>query len=129
MNIFLDLIIATIFGGMMTFQLLFAPLIFIKLENTTARSFIRGFFPFYYLYFAILCLIGCVFTVYLNAYVSLLILAGCLIGFVFSRQALMPKANDATDAGNKKRFNYMHRLTVLINTLQLIAVGFLIYLD
>ncbi|MFT5996916.1 MAG: hypothetical protein ACI9RV_002526, partial [Glaciecola sp.] len=49
-------ILSVIFGGMVTFQVLFAPLVFIKLNIDIARPFIRAFFPFYYVYFAFLSL-------------------------------------------------------------------------
>jgi formate-dependent nitrite reductase membrane component NrfD len=128
MHFILELTIATLFGGMMTFQLLFAPLIFIKLENATARSFIRGFFPFYYLYFAILSGIATGLSFLDELMLPAALLAACFVGFLTSRQILMPLANKATDQGLKKQFDFYHRLTVLINTAQLIAIGYVLYI-
>lgn len=50
-------LLSIIFGGMVTFQILFAPLVFIKIKIDVARPFIRAFFPFYYLYFALFSLL------------------------------------------------------------------------
>ena len=122
------LLIVFILGGMMAFQLLFAPLIFIKLEMSVARGFIRAFFPFYYLYFGVLSLAALVVALVRQEYLESLVLGASFAGFVVSRQLLMPLANKATDGGNKMQFDRYHRLTVLINTLQILAIGYLIYL-
>ena len=118
--------LALIFGGMMAFQLLFAPLLFIKLEMAIARKFIRAFFPFYYLYFGFLTVLACGASYSLNYNLATVTLFTCTLGFLVSRQILMPMANAATDAANKARFDLSHRLTVLINTVQLIAVTYLL---
>ena len=44
-----------------------------------------------------------------------------LLGFLISRQVLMPMANAASDTGQKSKFDIVHKTTVLINTLQLVA--------
>jgi hypothetical protein len=44
-----------------------------------------------------------------------------LAGFLISRQVLMPMANTATDNQQQSKFDVLHKATVLINTLQLIA--------
>ncbi len=61
-------LLSVIFGGMVTFQILFAPLVFIKIKIDVARPFIRAFFPFYYLYFALFSLL----------YLSLILILRCL---------------------------------------------------
>jgi hypothetical protein len=120
------LLIATIIGGMVTFQLLFAPLIFIKLPTEIARPFIRKFFPFYYLYFIILSIALSLVTYFTmvqdHSKTILSIFSAIALGFIVSRQIFMPLANKATDEGRKKAFSLHHRITVLINTLQLIGM-------
>ncbi len=125
-----------IVGGMLSFQILFAPLVFIKLKSEQARPFIRSFFPYYYLYFAFLSLLlvvidgSFVFVDSLADQVANTITAVLLfltsiivfIGFVISRQILMPRANKATDEGRSEDFTRYHRLTVLVNTVQLIIM-------
>ena len=126
------LIVAIIFGGMVTFQILFAPLIFIKLPNDVARPFIRKFFPFYYLYFGLLtiALVLISYSLLSQAYgVWLLVLfSSTAIGFIVSRQVFMPLANKATDDDRQTDFTRYHRITVLINTIQLIIMLFALWL-
>lgn len=127
MDIAFLFIVTLIIGGMVAFQLLFAPLVFIKLDMQIARPFIRNFFPFYYLYFGILSLAGLAVSLIYGDYVEKLIMGLCTISFVISRQLLMPLANNATDNGNKKQFDLYHRATVLINTSQLIGLSYLMF--
>jgi hypothetical protein len=126
------LVVAIILGGMVAFQILFAPLIFIKLPSDVARPFIRKFFPFYYLYFGILSialvgiaylLLGQDFGVWL-----LVVYTASAVGFIVSRQVFMPLANKATDEGRQADFSRYHRITVLINTLQLLAMVVILWL-
>jgi hypothetical protein len=113
------LLLAIIFGGMVTFQVLFAPLVFIKLGIETARPFIRAFFPFYYLYFAALSLLYLIVSIAAQDNVQAIIAGASLLGFIVSRQILMPMANKASDQDQKTKFDKLHRATVIINTLQL----------
>ena len=122
------MLLAMLIGGMLSFQLLFAPLLFTKLKMATARSFIRKFFPFYYLYFALLSLMFGAVSCYRSDWWSLSIAATCFIGFVVSRQWLMPQANLATDQGLTARFNLLHRGTIAINTVQLLLFSLALYL-
>lgn len=126
------LVVAVILGGMVAFQVLFAPLIFIKLPSDIARPFIRKFFPFYYLYFGTLSialagiaymLLGQDFGMWL-----LLLYTALALGFIVSRQVFMPLANKATDEGRQADFSRYHRITVLINTVQLIAMVVVLWL-
>lgn len=119
-------LLAIAVGGMVTFQCLFAPLIFIKIEMPVARAFIRSFFPFYYLYFGLINLLLLLVSLR-NIDMSFYLYGCCLLGFVVSRQWLMLAANQATDAGSKKSFAIYHRTTVAINTLQLIAFSYLLW--
>jgi hypothetical protein len=113
------LLLAIIFGGMVTFQVLFAPLVFIKLGIETARPFIRAFFPFYYLYFAALSLLYLIVSIAAQDNVQAIVAGASLLGFIVSRQILMPMANKASDQDQKTKFDKLHRATVIINTLQL----------
>jgi hypothetical protein len=126
------LVVSVILGGMVAFQVLFAPLIFIKLPNDVARPFIRKFFPFYYLYFGILsiALSGIAYLLLSQNFgVWLLVInTASALGFFVSRQVFMPLANKATDEDRQADFNRYHRITVLINTVQLIAMVIVLWL-
>ncbi len=126
-TIFYEFALALIFGGMIAFQVLFAPLLFTKLELQVARKFIRAFFPWYYLYFGILSGLATGLAFFASNISAALALALCFVGFAISRQYLMLRANDATDSGDKKTFALFHRATVIINTIQLVVIGYLLY--
>lgn len=115
------------FGGMVTFQLLFAPVLFTRLDMPTARAFIRRFFPFYYLYFGVLSAIAGLAGLMLGDFINGVAMLLCAVGFIYARQVLMHKANDATDSGNKKGFAFYHMATVVINSLQILLMGYLIF--
>ena len=127
MDVVFFFVTALIIGGMVAFQVLFAPLLFVKLEMSIARKFIRIFFPYYYLYFGVLSLCGFIFSLFVTNLIHTGIMMACTLGFIVSRQLLMPRANVATDAGNKTLFARYHRATVLINTIQLLAFGYIIF--
>jgi uncharacterized membrane-anchored protein YitT (DUF2179 family) len=120
------LLVAVILGGMVTFQILFAPLIFIKLPSEIARPFIRKFFPFYYLYFGLLNIglsILSYFWIEQDYGVSLVaVFIITSLGFIVSRQIFMPLANKASDQNRQADFNLHHRITVTINTVQLVMM-------
>ena len=126
------LVVALILGGMVAFQVLFAPLIFIKLPSDVARPFIRKFFPFYYLYFGILsiALAGVAYLLLGQDFGVLLLVVytASALGFIVSRQVFMPLANKATDEGRQADFSRYHKITVLINTVQLIAMVVVLWL-
>ncbi|MBE1286416.1 MAG: hypothetical protein GJ671_01680 [Alteromonadaceae bacterium] len=114
-------LLAVLFGGMVTFQLLFAPLVFIKIDIGIARPFIRAFFPWYYLYFGLLALLLTGISYFTENGLLHIVSAASLVGFIISRQVLMPLANRATDNGDTKGFKIYHMTTVAINTLQLLG--------
>ena len=126
-SVALGVTLAIIVGGMITFQVLFAPLVFTQLKAKIARPFIRQFFPYYYLYFGLLALLSCVFGLLIGWNKQALMLVLCLAGFIVSRQILMPAANRASDKGETRRFSWLHRGTVLINTAQLTVYFFLMW--
>jgi len=119
--------VATLFGSMAFFSCVIAPLVFIELDAATAGRFIRRLFPWYYVVVAILSLIATL------SFAATLPIESAIMGFVFigayfSREVLMPQINlrrDAMARGNASfgvSFNRLHRLSVLINAAQIIAV-------
>ena len=122
--------VAVLFGGMAFFAVVYAPLVFIKLEAATAGSFIREVFPVYYLAMgaasaAALALLALGTT---HERADLAAMAAVLAGFAVARQLLMPAINRARDAGlagdsgAARRFNRLHRTSVAINGAQLVTV-------
>lgn len=120
--------VALLLGGMVFFAAVVAPLVFTRLPPEHAGRFIRALFPFYYLY------------VFATATVSAIALAGSdpvaagLLAIVAAvtlwlRQGLMGRINRLSDnarAGDKQaqvQFDRAHRLSVIVNMAQLLAVA------
>jgi fatty acid desaturase len=118
------LLTGLVLGGMTFFGFVFAPLVFAKLPADTAGGFIRQVFPVYYRVFAIVCALAALAAWgRLDAAVLALVTAG----FLFAWLWLMPRINQARDsaaedAASGTRFARLHRLSVLINAAQLVAV-------
>jgi hypothetical protein len=124
------LTLALTFGGMTFFSAVVAPLVFTKLPAETAGAFIRAVFPRYYLTLgattlvALLALLpGVVDATPWEAMLTALI----LFGFVYARQVLMPRINQARDAelagepDAGRRFQRLHRASVAVNGIQWLA--------
>lgn len=135
MNHYLELLavlaLALTWGGMTFFSAVMAPLVFTKLPYETAAAFIRAVFPWYYLTLGSTTLIALFLLLpgvgrglAWPAALSALTLAG----FVLARQVLMPQINRPRDgevAGDREaglRFQRLHRLSVVINGLQWLAL-------
>ncbi|WP_370264189.1 DUF4149 domain-containing protein [Limnobacter sp.] len=129
-NVATTLALGALFGGMLMFSAVFAPLVFTKLPMEHAGPFIRAVFPWYYLYIVVLGLLGTVLAALAGANIWVL-LPTAVVGLagVYTRQVLMPQINALRDrelAGDKTAaapFNAKHRLSVAINAVQLLVAG------
>lgn len=126
------LLAATLFGGMMLYSFGFAPMVFSALPAEDAGRFIRAVFPWYYLFVIATAGLGGAILMLSNSrsgVVSVAIAAAA----VFARQVLVPRINIASDmrsrgeAAAKKRFNQLHAISVVLNFMQLIAAGYVLY--
>lgn len=122
-----------IFGGMIFFASFMAPLVFIKLPAETAGKFIREVFPWYYLAFGCLSLLlALLLYPNPNKWLISIMLVNVFV-FALARQWLMPAINSARDvvlkgdATANKKFNTLHRLSVAMNSLQLLSISILLY--
>ena len=122
----LILIAAAILSFMIFFPLVVATSLFKVLDEKQSSKFLRIFFPKYYLFGFVLSLIGLILSLYHEIETSILIFLLIMIGFIFSRQVLMPTINKAKDMNNEKKFNKLHKLSVFINFLQIIGCIFLL---
>ena len=119
------LLVALVLGGMVFFAAMFTPLIFAKLETETASGFIRQVFPVYYRVMAALSIVAAL-PIWYRA--EAWVMAAVAALFIVAMVALMPainRARDARTAGDqaaRRRFALLHRLSVLINLAQLVAV-------
>jgi len=127
------LALAALFGGMLAFTGMFAPLVFIKLPPATAGSFIRAIFPWYYLYVLLLSALGAVGIAATHGLVHEVVLMGLVaVGAIYARWGLIPAINRlrdrelAGDPAAASRFKQRHRLSVIINGAQLVVVGYVL---
>jgi hypothetical protein len=119
LQLWAQLVTALILGGMVFFAFLFAPLVFTKLPAKTAGGFIREVFPVYYVAFAGVALIAALLAIPRIDALVLAVVGGL---FLLARFWLMPRINAARDQGENRSFDRLHRLSVIINAAQMIAV-------
>lgn len=119
------LLSAFLFGGMMLYSFGFAAFLFSQLPAPEAGSILRKAFPVFYLW----CIAVAGLTSVVLAFVdstSALLMVAVAITTVPARQTLMPAINAATDANNKRRFNFLHGASVLLGLAQIAAVGYVL---
>ena len=124
------LAVAGVFGGMTFFAFVYAPLVFIKLGTTSGGQFIREVFPVYYVAMGGVSIVAAALLGLASAAREVDALAMACIGIVFllARFVLLPIINRNRDAGQagdpaaKKRFDALHRMSVIVNMVQLLAV-------
>jgi hypothetical protein len=126
------LLVATLFGGMMLYSFGFAPLVFSALPAEDAGPFIRAAFPWYYLFVIVTAVFSGAILLLSNSRSAPLALATAAVA-IYARQVLMPRINAARDEqlqGNaeaKGRFGRLHGLSVVLNFVQLIVAGYVLY--
>ena len=126
-------ILLLLLGGMVFFPAVVAPAIFSSLDIKTSGMVLRRLFPNYYLFIIFLSLIAGFLGKLTSATT-----AACIFIFIttaFVRQILLPKINKWRDeelAGNLdsgKKFSLSHRLTVILNLLQMALIVYAIGSD
>jgi hypothetical protein len=120
------LALAALVGGMVFFGAVVAPLVFRALEPPNSGRFIRAIFPHYYRFTFVasaLAAIGLSAVVpWCAAFLALVALATLWLWRV-----LMPRINRLRDSGAALAFSRAHRLSVVVNQLELlVAVAVLI---
>ncbi|MDC0530721.1 DUF4149 domain-containing protein [Alphaproteobacteria bacterium] len=113
------LITAAILSFMIFFPVVVATSVFKVLDEKQSSKFLRIFFPKYYIFGFVLSLLGLIISIFEKNNISLIIFVLLIVGFLFSRQYLMPIINKAKDDNNEKKFNTLHRFSVLINFIQM----------
>ena len=97
-----------IFGIMLFFSFVVAPVTFTALNEENARKFIRKIFPYYY-------------NVNLTISVLVLILSIAVL-FAVSNFVLVPLINKFRDEKQDKKFKQSHFVSVVINFMQMILM-------
>ncbi|MBT5068326.1 DUF4149 domain-containing protein [Luminiphilus sp.] len=122
-------------GGMLFFPSVVAPVVFASLPEAQAGAFLRAMFPRYYVFMIILSLAAAVmFQLSQGAVVSVeaVLCLSVSVSTFWVRQRLLPRINTARDAqlaGDVKAseaFDRGHKLSVVINIVQLVLLVALI---
>lgn len=114
-------------GSMLFFGIVVAPQVFRSLPADQAGSFLRAFFPRYYLWGFILAGIGTLLALQWG-WPTALICAAVAVMFLFARQYLMPLINAARDAELEgdtsagRRFQRLHLASVVLNSAQFVML-------
>jgi hypothetical protein len=121
------ILIAFLLGSMIFFAAIVTPAVFKFLEREQAATYLRGLFPGYYVWGAIMAALAAAVAWPVDN-VSGVVLAVVAAAFVGGRQLLLPPINVAREgraAGDEaasKKFTALHRLSVIINLGQMIAL-------
>ena len=132
MSVLIFVTIGMILGFMLFFPIVVAPTVFTILNEKQSSLFLRSFFPKYYLFGIILCMVAISFTFILEETLTLIFFLVMISGFIYSRQILTPAINKARDdeiKGNKKskiKFEKLHRISVIINIIQILLCIFML---
>lgn len=114
-----------LFGGMTLFAFGFAAFLFTALPVDSARAVIRRAFPWFYLFvIAVSGLAALLWALHEPTWAW--VMAGVALSTVPVRQILMPAINQATDAGQRQRFKWLHGLSVLITLAHIGACGWVL---
>lgn len=120
-------LVAVLAGSMLFFAAVVAPQVFRSLPADQAGVFLRALFPNYYLWGLIVSVAATLAALAYSGTISLLCGIVALL-FLFARQQLMPRINAARDAAlasdsaSDRRFARLHRASVIINVIQLLAL-------
>ena len=122
--------VAGVFGAMAFFAFVYAPLVFIRLGTETGGRFIREVFPVYYVAMGATSVAAAVLLAFARVArgADALAMAGIGLVFFLARFVLLPVINRNRDAGQagdvaaKKRFDALHRMSVIVNLVQMVAV-------
>jgi hypothetical protein len=118
--------VATLFGSMVFFSAVVAPLTFYQLDTPTAGRYIRSIFPWYYLAILVLSLAGAAALTVARPG-SATMRGAIAAGAIVCRQVLMPRINryrDQSVDGDPSAataFARLHQLSVWINAAQLLG--------
>ena len=123
-------LLALVIGGMFFFAAIMTPMVFTKLPPEISGPFIRQVFPVYSQAMAGMSLAA---ALCLWSFSESIYLVTVFILFIWAWLWLMPVINRYRDdqlGGNKKAaktFNFLHRLSVVVNLAQMGIVGFVLY--
>jgi len=112
-----------IFGIMLFFSFVVAPVTFTALNEENARKFIRKIFPYYYNVNLAISSFVLIFFIFLKIFsLDFYLILSVAVLFAVSNFILMPLINKYRDENQDKRFKQLHFISVLINFVQMILL-------
>lgn len=119
---FATLATALLFGGMALYAFTFAAFLFKTLPAAVAGATLRRAFPAFYV-FVIATAALAALALWSHDRTGATWMAAVALSTVPARQLLMPAINAATDAGRRRRFQWLHALSVLLTLAHLVTVA------
>ena len=112
-----------IFGIMLFFSFVVAPVTFTALNEENAKKFIRKIFPYYYsINLAISVLVLICFIILKIFSLDFYLILSVSVLFAVSNFILMPLINKYRDEMQDEKFKQSHFVTVVINFVQIILL-------
>ena len=120
-------LIAISLGAMIFFSFIVAPVIFKVLDAVNAGKFVRKIFPFYYMINLIILSLVVILFIYnsqINTDFYLVLFLALLFAFLLF--ILMPMINKFKDNNEDKKFDFSHKLSVILNFVQMVGLIYLL---
>ena len=112
-----------IFGIMLFFSFVVAPVTFTALNEENARKFIRKIFPYYYNVNLAISSFVLIFFIFLKIFsLDFYLILSVAVLFAVSNFVLMPLINKFRDEKQDKKFKQSHFISVVINFVQMILL-------
>ena len=122
-----QILASALLGAMVFFVAVVTTTVFKALDDAAARSFLRTLFPRFYFFGVCVAALSSALAMPQAPLMGGLMLS-VAFGFMWSRQSLMPRINEARDAGQagdadaSRLFDKLHRLSVRIFGLQALTI-------
>ena len=113
---------ALLFGGMTLYSFGFAAFLVTALPPDVAGATLRRAFPMFYV-FVIAAAAVAAALLWRHDPLAAGLMAAVALTTVPSRQLLMPAINAATDGAQRRRFKWLHGLSVLVTLAHIVATG------
>ena len=114
---------SVIFGIMLFFSFVVAPVTFTALNEENARKFIRKIFPYYYNVNLAISSFVLIFFIFLKIFsLDFYLILSVAVLFAISNFVLMPLINKFRDEKQDKKFKQSHFVSVVINFVQMILL-------
>jgi hypothetical protein len=103
------------------------------LDKENAGKLLRKLFPLYFLWGIVISIISEIIFLYQGLSLKALLMAIVAIGFLYSRQVLVPLLNKNRDLagegneGAKKSFGSLHLRSVSINLIQMVFLAIILF--